>query len=345
MADSDEPFGQLPVPNLEERARLFLRAVHGERDFTNSEHYDAQNAILDAMAAHMASKSNLGMTEEPWGKPPGPAIEPGGHPVFTELAPPLPSAIDKRQEPERPPAPQARIAREARPSPTARVAASIATARPVPPRARKSAPLRSAPTHKTAKRRVVIWGTAVSSFAALCVLGGLALYRNQMATRSEFVTADSASEDTPQAEVAFKRGAPSAFQSERVDSDDIVNRVVDALLAMRPTPYFASGRPRPENLELSRAELVAQARAVIASGDIEAARAALTKLVEIGNVSAAVALGSTYDPSILDALGVRNIPPDVAKARVWYQRAQQMGAPEAGKLLDVLKSSESTKKP
>jgi TPR repeat protein len=77
---------------------------------------------------------------------------------------------------------------------------------------------------------------------------------------------------------------------------------------------------------------------VIAAGDIEAGRFALSQMVESGNASAAVDLGSTYDPNILGALGVRNFPADVAKARVWYQKAQQMGAPEAVKLLESLES-------
>ena len=81
--------------------------------------------------------------------------------------------------------------------------------------------------------------------------------------------------------------------------------------------------------ERSRAGLIERVRTVkFAASDIEAARAALSRLVEGGNAWAAVDLGSTYDPIILDALGVRNFPADVAKARVWYQRAQQMGRPK-----------------
>jgi TPR repeat protein len=72
---------------------------------------------------------------------------------------------------------------------------------------------------------------------------------------------------------------------------------------------------------------------------VEAVRAALRRKVEGGNASAAVVLGSTYDPNILDAL-VKNFPADVAKARDWYQRAQQMGSPEAAGLLESLERSE-----
>jgi hypothetical protein len=46
-SDIREPFGQLPVPSMEERARLFLRAIHGERDFTSSENAEARSTILN----------------------------------------------------------------------------------------------------------------------------------------------------------------------------------------------------------------------------------------------------------------------------------------------------------
>ena len=79
---------------------------------------------------------------------------------------------------------------------------------------------------------------------------------------------------------------------------------------------------------------------MIAAGDIEAVRTALSQMVEGGNASAAVDLGSTYDPNILDALAVHNFSADIAKARVWYQKAQQIGAPDAVELLENLESSE-----
>jgi hypothetical protein len=49
---------------------------------------------------------------------------------------------------------------------------------------------------------------------------------------------------------------------------------------------------------------------------------------------------STYDPTILNALGVRSVPADATKARTWYQMAQQMGSPEAVGLLESLERSE-----
>jgi hypothetical protein len=44
----------LRLPTLDERAILYLRAVHGERDFTNGEHATARGRILDEIASHIA---------------------------------------------------------------------------------------------------------------------------------------------------------------------------------------------------------------------------------------------------------------------------------------------------
>jgi hypothetical protein len=98
--------------------------------------------------------------------------------------------------------------------------------------------------------------------------------------------------------------------------------------------------PGAKDIE-SRTGLLERVRTVkFAAVDIEGARAALSRLVEGGNAWAAVDLGSTYDPNMLDALDIRSFPADATKARTWYQVAQQMGSPEAVVLLESLERSE-----
>ena len=46
----------LPVTTLDERVTLYLRAIHGSRDFTEEERSNARNALLDSMAAEIASQ-------------------------------------------------------------------------------------------------------------------------------------------------------------------------------------------------------------------------------------------------------------------------------------------------
>src|SRR5258705_9553209 len=54
--DTHEPLERLPLPTLDERASIYLRAVHGDRDFTRSEHANARELILDTMAAGIAAR-------------------------------------------------------------------------------------------------------------------------------------------------------------------------------------------------------------------------------------------------------------------------------------------------
>src|SRR5215813_1242312 len=55
--DAHEPIEQLPLPKLDERASVYLRAVHGDRDFTREEHTNARDLILEAMAADIAARA------------------------------------------------------------------------------------------------------------------------------------------------------------------------------------------------------------------------------------------------------------------------------------------------
>src|SRR6267142_1640284 len=54
--DTHEPIERLPLPTLDERASVYLRAAHGDRDFTSAEHVNARDLILEAMAAGIAAR-------------------------------------------------------------------------------------------------------------------------------------------------------------------------------------------------------------------------------------------------------------------------------------------------
>src|SRR5262249_11603278 len=47
----------LPVPTLDERVNLYLRAIHGNREFTEEERSNARNALLDTMAAEITAQA------------------------------------------------------------------------------------------------------------------------------------------------------------------------------------------------------------------------------------------------------------------------------------------------
>jgi hypothetical protein len=53
----------LPVPTLDERVSLYLRAVHGNREFTDQEHSNARDVLLNSMAAEIAAQAQPEVAE------------------------------------------------------------------------------------------------------------------------------------------------------------------------------------------------------------------------------------------------------------------------------------------
>jgi hypothetical protein len=84
------------------------------------------------------------------------------------------------------------------------------------------------------------------------------------------------------------------------------------------------------------AALMARAKAFLTSGDIPPARLLLERAAEAQDASAALMLAQTYDPTVLGTQDIRNITPDPALARSWYQRAAQLGSPDAQRRLSQL---------
>ena len=72
------------------------------------------------------------------------------------------------------------------------------------------------------------------------------------------------------------------------------------------------------------------------SGDVAAARLMLQRAAEAGDVHAALALASTFDPNTIQKLGIQGLAADEAMARLWYERAAQFGSPEAPQRLQQL---------
>jgi hypothetical protein len=84
------------------------------------------------------------------------------------------------------------------------------------------------------------------------------------------------------------------------------------------------------------AALMTRAKTFLASGDIPPARLLLERAAEAQEASAALMLAQTYDPTVLGTQDIRNITPDPALARSWYQRAAQLGSADAQRRLSQL---------
>ena len=81
------------------------------------------------------------------------------------------------------------------------------------------------------------------------------------------------------------------------------------------------------------AALIDRAKNLVAAGDISSARLLLERAAEAQEPTAALLLALTYDPDVLRTENVRNVTPDPAMARIWYQRAAQLGSADAERRL------------
>jgi hypothetical protein len=98
-----------------------------------------------------------------------------------------------------------------------------------------------------------------------------------------------------------------------------------------------SAMPRSVQLDAEQiATLVERGKALIAAGDLAAARVVLRRAAESKDAVAALALGSTYDPVILRELKAVGFAPDLEIARSWYEKARELGSEEAQRRIQIL---------
>jgi TPR repeat protein len=100
-----------------------------------------------------------------------------------------------------------------------------------------------------------------------------------------------------------------------------------AAVPVAAPPLAASPARRLDADEL--AALMKRAKGLIAIGDIASARLLLERAADAQEASAALLLAQTYDPVVLGAQDTRSITPDPAAARIWYQKAAQLGSSDA----------------
>jgi hypothetical protein len=82
--------------------------------------------------------------------------------------------------------------------------------------------------------------------------------------------------------------------------------------------------------------LLKRGQELMRNGDLAAARLVLRHAAEAKSAEAALTLGATYDPVILRELRVYGFSADVGMARTWYEKAKELGSPEAARRLDIL---------
>jgi hypothetical protein len=83
----------------------------------------------------------------------------------------------------------------------------------------------------------------------------------------------------------------------------------------------------PDDEEISA--LIKLGQDLLKNGDFSSARLLLKRAAEAGSAGAALSLGETFDPLLIQRLGAIGVQPDATRAHEWYKRAAQLGSDAA----------------
>jgi hypothetical protein len=319
-ATTDAPLVQLPLPTLDERASVYLRAVHGERDFTNGEHANARDLILEAMAADIAARdtwtrdvaARAVMTRDVM------ARDVAARDMAARSVSHSPNAVLQDLESMTVPglAGDQDIDQNIDQSIDQNIDQSI-------DHPQDAAPVFSQRwRHSFLPESRMLYGiTAVCSAAALAAaLGYWAGTLSQTAQSS------------PESSRLANQASP-ADPSGRTPSGSDPRVVAEAQRELATALNVA--RLGPDEI----AALLKRGQELVAQGRFRLARPALEQAAEAKSASAAFALGQTYDPLIERSAVRPDAPPDIAMARIWYEKAKDLGSPEAAQRLSQLRAA------
>jgi hypothetical protein len=310
--DAYEPIEQLPLPTLDERASIYLRAIHGDRDFTSAEHANARELILEAMAADIAANgittrdvTTRDVTREAVTRDIAldshspnvvlqdlePITVPG---LAGDLAGDLSGdrRIDQRDdEPED-------------------IASEVSRQVPVFSQRQR---------HSFLSEARLLYGLAAVCSAAIfaATLGYWAGTLSQSA------------QSTPNNSRLTVQVPPSNASGQLPPGSD-PRVVAEAQRELESVLNVA--RLGPDEV----AALLKEGRQLVALGKFRFARLLLEQAAEAKNASAAFTIGQTYDPLIERSAARPDAPPDLAMARVWYEKAKDLGSVEAAQRLSQL---------
>lgn len=93
----------------------------------------------------------------------------------------------------------------------------------------------------------------------------------------------------------------------------------------------------PEETTINTTGLKSNGDMLLMLGDIASARLFYEAAVNAGDIPSLVAVGSTYDPVVLNRLGLRGFHADPVKAAEWYLKAREANAAEADEHLNGLR--------
>jgi hypothetical protein len=139
----------------------------------------------------------------------------------------------------------------------------------------------------------------------------------------------------------------------RMADNTLLDRKSLRLEWVAAAPKQSAGYPSRQLDRQEIADLIKRGEGFIATGDLSSARLVLQRAAEAGDSQAALMLAGTYDPILLEKIGIqgfspdiiRGFAPDIALARTWYELAKQFGSKEAVRRLEMLTSRDRRNAP
>jgi hypothetical protein len=307
---------ELRLPTLDKRASLYLRAVHEKNDFTHDEYASARSRILDAMAANIAGNMEDTISD--------PIVVPPFKPIEDAKGHLFQSHESARTSVNLEAALLSGVVR-ARASIRTEITGELNLAQPQSALSQKPIVANSA-AWKRSKRTISIC-TAAGLAAVIALFLVTTIPTGRFTTNPSLLESQVAVQSLPQ-----KTEIQSVFQGgpKQVETTSAPLGAQPALSDIRkvvPTNQIDADEI---------ADLVKRGRELVAARDILTARLVLKRAAEAGDASAALELGATYDPIVLQEYSDMTIASDIAEARAWYLTARELGSAEASKRLERL---------
>jgi len=141
--------------------------------------------------------------------------------------------------------------------------------------------------------------------------------------------------DTQQSESSASPPNPPGLTVVTVPSQTVASGAADSTAASDASTARSSA-PQANDWPIVQDELemlLKRGKEFLADGDLASARLLLRRAAEGGSAEAALVLGTTFDPLVIQRLGVLGAHPDIGEARHWYQRAAELGSNTASQRL------------
>src|SRR5215475_872192 len=295
--DAHEPIDQLPLPTLDERASIYLRAVHGDRDFTSAEHANARELILESMAADIAARdiTTRDITTRD---------------VTTRDA--LTRDIAARSDSHSPNA----VLQELEPLTVTRLARNLANdlaraqdmdqSDDEPPDVASDVSKQSPAFSQYQRRSFFAEGRMLYGIAAMCSTAIFAAALGYWAGTARLAPDNS--------RLAVQVPPADRWSGQTPTGSD--PRVVADAQRELASAFNNVAPLGPADVAI----LLERGQELIARGRVRLARMVLEQAAEAKSAPAALALGQTYDPLIERSSARPDAPPDIVMARTWYEK-------------------------